>query len=538
MLRVLLVDDEPFITQGLSILIDWKALGYDIVSIKENGQAALEYLKEYEVDLIIADIKMPVMSGVELLREIRDCKISKAYFVIISGHSDFQYAQQALRYDCMEYLLKPVRQEELIDILKRIALMHEDSSLKMRESKQMEMAYLARNIISLLSGKYDSDNITYVQEHMNLSNELRYISIELDAIKLKESNDVFSEDDWRRCQRQIYQNCLEYLGEADGQHCIFDVSALEYGYDIGFIYCSYMSSKRGLMEQEFLNDLLRTVTQSLHMPVVMFVGNQVEDISQISESYRSATIVKSVQVFGKNQPIAYYETKIKQKQKSEVLCKYTLDRLIQSIEQKDEKKIEESIDELYGKMNALGLDVDLVDLNINYLLFHLISLAAEQDDHVNQEEILHYISKNAFNWGAMRGSKRNMKHFALEYAEYLTQLRRTVSSGVLSQIEKEIKQHYQENLTLKELSKKYYINSAYLGQIFQKKYGRTFKEYLNSYRMEQAVLLLLRTDKKVYEIAEAVGYHDLDYFINRFITAKGCTPTRFRKQCQEDLSGI
>ena len=99
--------------------------------------------------------------------------------------------------------------------------------------------------------------------------------------------------------------------------------------------------------------------------------------------------------------------------------------------------------------------------------------------------------------------------------------------------EKEIKEHYMENMTLKELSKKYYVNSAYLGQLFRKQYGQSFKDYLNNYRIEQAAALLLRTDKKIYEIAEEVGYHDLDYFINRFISVKGCTPAKFRKQSRE-----
>lgn len=82
--------------------------------------------------------------------------------------------------------------------------------------------------------------------------------------------------------------------------------------------------------------------------------------------------------------------------------------------------------------------------------------------------------------------------------------------------------NYAKNITLKSLSEKYYVNSAYLGQLFRKKNGQSFKDYLNNYRMERAADLLLHTDKKIVEIAEEVGYHDLDYFVNRFILVKGC----------------
>lgn len=92
MLKVLLVDDEPFIVQGLSVLLDWEKEGCEIVATAQNGAEALAYLKEHEADLVIADIKMPEMTGLELLETIRREQISNAYFVILSGYSDFSYA--------------------------------------------------------------------------------------------------------------------------------------------------------------------------------------------------------------------------------------------------------------------------------------------------------------------------------------------------------------------------------------------------------------------------------------------------------------
>ena len=128
--------------------------------------------------------------------------------------------------------------------------------------------------------------------------------------------------------------------------------------------------------------------------------------------------------------------------------------------------------------------------------------------------------------------QQHLFRFAREYADYLSLLRKNISIDILDSIDKEIQEHYSENLTLQGLGKKYYINSAYLGQIFRKKYGQSFKDYLNNYRMERAAELLLRTDKKIIQIAEEVGYHDMDYFVNRFIQVKGCTPARFRRQMQ------
>ena len=97
------------------------------------------------------------------------------------------------------------------------------------------------------------------------------------------------------------------------------------------------------------------------------------------------------------------------------------------------------------------------------------------------------------------------------------------------EIEREVKENYAENLSLRDLSRKYYINSSYLGQIFRKKYGQSFKDYLSHYRIDEAAGQLLKTDKKIGQIAEDVGYRDSDYFIRKFIEIKGCTPSKYRK---------
>ena len=162
------------------------------------------------------------------------------------------------------------------------------------------------------------------------------------------------------------------------------------------------------------------------------------------------------------------------------MCKKSLDELIKSIDEGDEARIIESVDGFYKEMSNMGVNENTVSLNLNYFLFQLIHLATEQDSEVNQEEILDYISESAFEDGVKRGSKS-------------------------------------------------YINSSYLGQLFRKKYGKSFKDYLTDYRIEEAARLLLKTDKKIINISEEVGYKDSDYFLQKFIERKGCTPSKYRR---------
>lgn len=521
MLRVLLIDDEPFILQGLKVLLRWEDYGFEIVRTAQNGQEALAYLKENQVELILADIKMPGMTGLELLERIREEKISEAYFAILSGYNDFEFVRKAVRNACVDYILKPVGREELVGLLGRVTQMYEECLQKKEETSRQESAYLARNLIAVICGKYDETNLKHLKEKLRLSPGIRYIALEL------ERGAVNTAEDMRSRQRQLYEVCSRLLGEYNW-HCIFDVSRKENRYDIGFVYCRRMAEERQLSEQEYLDRFLEKIRQAMQVPVVMLVGNQVDSIENIGESYRTAAVARSFQDFrlaGQEETQAQAGV--------DLLHKQLLDNLVNAIEQNNKGEISGCVAKIYEEMNGSGMDVGVVSLNMNYLLFQLVHLAFAQEEGVNQEEVLRYITANAFDEGTIRGSRMHLVRFAGEYADYLAQLRGKAARGVLGEVEKEVRENYAQNLTLKELSRKYFVNSAYLGQLFRKKYEISFKDYLNNYRVDRAAELLMHTDMKVYEVAERVGYHDLDYFINRFIAAKGCTPARFRRQTRE-----
>ena len=525
MLRVLLVDDEPFIAQGLTKLVNWRQEGYEVVAIMSNGKEALEYLKSNQVDLIVADIKMPVMSGLELLEEIRKHNISEAHFIVLSGYGDFVYAQQAIKYNCLEYVLKPVEKDKLLEILRKVAHMSESARVDKENQKKAEQAYLARNVISLLIGKFDNMNLEYVKNHMQISKGVRYVDIETDIVASEDEEDSVM----RANQRQLYQNCVNQLKE-DSSHIIFDVSYDEKSYDIGFIYCDYMAEQRNIQDTEYLSILREQLQKLMNQSVYMYVGKKVANIAMIAKSYSTACILKSLEAFHTKKNIYYYEEEVQVGNSGVLLCKKGLDELVECIERNEQERIPDCVEKLYSEMKKLGFQSDVVNLNINYLLFQLIHLASEQDDDVNQDEILRFISESSFEEGIARGSSIHMTRFACEYADYLSQLRGKISTNIVQQVEREIRLHYTENISLKDLGQKFFVNSSYLGQIFKRKYGQSFKDYVCSYRIEEAAKMLITTDQKIHLIAEAVGYKDSDYFITKFIEIKGCTPSKYRRR--------
>ncbi len=528
-LRVMLVDDEPFILEGLTVLIDWEKEGCVIVKTASNGQEAYEYLKENEVDLIIADIKMPVMTGLELLERIRTEKISDAYFAILSGYNDFSYAKKAIHYACMEYMVKPVGKDNLLELLSKTIKKKELVVQERARQKTFQRSYLVQNLSALIRGKGGSVELEYVKDNMAFSKGVRYVQI---VFENQDSLSECSDNEMWEIQELMYDNCKRFLKE-DEAFCIKDSFGSEGNYDISLLYCSRMALERFMTLEQFMEALLAETGKQIGISLNLLVGKEVDDVARISNSYSSACVLKAFQGFRQQKKIYYYEEEVQMNQNKVVLCKQSLDRLIQSVEQNDRIAINSSVDELYAEMENMGMSADVITMNTNYLLFQLIHLAVEQDESVDQEEVMLYISNNSVESDIVRGGRTHLRRFACEYAEYLIQLRKNVSRGVLLDVEREVRENFAENLTLKDLSKKYYVNSSYLGQIFRKKYGQSFKDYLSNYRINEAAQLLLKTDKKISLIAEEVGYHDTDYFISRFIEQKGCTPAKYRKSSGE-----
>ena len=247
-MRVMLVDDEPFILQGLSRLIDWEGEGCEVVKTAADGQEAIEYLAEGEADLIITDIRMPRMNGIELLEHLRAEKISDAYVVILSGYSDFKYAQAAIRYEAMEYLLKPVQKEQLLGLVRKVAKNRAVSRQEELDTKKMQRGYLLQNLSVLLQGRTEEQRLSYVREHFRCTGGVRYLHICLnDLAALEEMTD----EEVVALKDAVYECAASWLQE-DADHLLGEFFAYEEEYELGFLYCEHMAAKRNLSEGAFM----------------------------------------------------------------------------------------------------------------------------------------------------------------------------------------------------------------------------------------------------------------------------------------------
>ena len=313
MLKVIIVDDEQFIAQGLQALIDWNAAGYEVAAVLSDGQEALEYIKKLPVDLVITDVMMPKMTGLELLETVRRENLSNAGFVILSGYSEFSYAQKALRYGCIDYLLKPVEKQDLLSILSKYNNISQNSKME----EQYELAYQARCLISLLFGKYDPNGVDYLHKHLDFSGGVRYI--EISACHSSDNEDDDDENHFRMVQRDLYQSCVQILGE-DRSRCFYDASLDRVGYGIAFVYSGALARNAGCSETQYIQDFYKKLGVSTQHELRFLVGKKVDDITTVSESYDTVCGLKNLCAFRQQKSIYYYEEELSVPQERAVLC--------------------------------------------------------------------------------------------------------------------------------------------------------------------------------------------------------------------------
>lgn len=521
MLKVLLVDDESVILQGLSVIIDWEQEGFHIIGRAGNGREALEIIRSENPDVVISDIRMPVMTGLELLERVRRENISDANFIILTGFDDFEYARTALKNNALDYLLKPVEREELLTALGKAKKQREEKEKNDESEIDRQKEVFSRNIISIIKGKPDNDSVMLVKEHLGELSGVRYVSVELDETEdyVKEASD----EKKRSMQKELYIKCCDIM--KDEFRCIFDVSLRGSYYDVGIIYSDDLPEE-GVTEREYLENMKRELCAGLSFPVIINPGGRVRGIEELADSCKSVMLVNFIRGF-ETSPDRTEENDEWAGQGGN-LDKSSIDELIHAVEINSQEDIRSGAEKMCEGLSKS--ESRIANMVINYVLFELMHIAREVNSDINQEEIVHNIGNSAFDDLYLDGDVENITKMLLNFSEYLVELRGDNAAGVLKNIEADMRENYKDNLTLKDFGKKYFVNAAYLGQLFKSRYGMSFKSFLHKIRIEKAEELLLHTDMKMYNIAEAVGYKDADYFINHFIAEKGCTPTKYRKQ--------
>lgn len=473
MLKVVIADDESWIVESLKAMINWNDYGFVIAGCAYNGVEALKLIEELKPDVVFTDIRMPGISGLELIQKVRDELSMNTQFVIISGYAEFAYAQKAINHGAMRYCLKPFDKSELHEILTK-------------------------------AGKL-----------INASLDAKACSL-LDAIAGTGS------DDSSEVIKALKEMGLEW-DEAKGLVIVVTIGSSE---PKPFDGIKHVMLKIGIRKYIYIFegdnvDKVRNLTVNTNFENIQGIGisGVTTKVCLLKEAYNSAN--EAAYQFFINGDYGLHESiLLKQVDINAVILK-----IEETINNNDIKEFEKTIELLKKYCKEEKFCIKHAFQTINSTMQYMSRITEEYDEYyVYSYEQLVDTYSNALNM---------LDHLKLLVIKQLggnfDNKPMHSENETFKPIVEYINENYWQDLTIQLLSQKYYISVSYLCQLFKKETGSTFTNYISDLRINCACEMLKKSDIPVFEIGKKVGYRDYFYFSKLFKKITGKTPTQFRE---------
>ncbi|WP_435171470.1 response regulator [Paenibacillus glycanilyticus] len=523
MYRVILADDEMLDLEGMELLMPWKELGMEVVYQATNAYKVLEYLRDNEADVLVTDIRMPIMSGLELVRKLKDTHLG-IKVVFVSGHEEFQYARQAIQMNANGYVLKPVDQEELIRVLQEIRSQLDTERYRgALDEKYRESAPLIREqkMKKWLRGEYlpaaEEDWLAEAELEKKESNYTALLA-ELDDAGLNylKRTESDSGDEQADQAMKVIESCSRLLGALFAFR--IDPIRMLLVIDIN----EESAEARGAQ-------LLSMVREQLNGTITVAAGTPFSSLAELPAAYSEASrILEHKWLSGKNRLIR--SMNIEERDSEGSRPEMMLDELFNAMMQYDLVKIDDCLESLFAFIKRLDrklhvqsfaqhilskLDTYLESVNEN--LESLLGIRFEQLDILYHFETVYDIQS----W---------MRRRFFEISESLQRKKQKKNHKIMKEIEDYVNAHLDRSIELREVADRFSFSPNYLGHLFKEERGVTFSEFVIRQRLAKAHEMLQDPVRKVYEVAFSVGYKNLTHFNKLFRDAYGLSPNEFRRQ--------
>lgn len=537
MFNVLIVDDEDLICELIQETVDWEKINAKCIGVATDGNSAYKKFEELKPDLIIADIRMPGMDGISLLKKVRATG-SKCGFIIISGYQDFDYVKSAIEFGADNYVLKPINQEELEStILKSI---NKYSTIESNEKKvndlELEVSEVRKKNreIFLRKALIDHDVLPFDSiEECNREFGSHYCDgrfcvgiINIDYL-----------DEIDHCIKKSYSDSVEtsfirYIGDLQG-NTIFEADTLKAGNTIAFVL-NYPPAS----EEEVFGSLAGIITKirdqqrPLAFYITISLGEPVDTINDIYLSYVQAAEASSYRIkVGVDRVIRYGNYNFLQYNVYKLLSIEWEQQFNCNIDIGNIDAVLEGIKKLFSVLYTLD--------SVNPKAYYDLS-AAILESFKNK---IRFLYPGIADEAALTNLSVEDNIIAHKKERIVDNLLRIIRDTLTVCIEKKtlhdkkpinfakqyVASHYMEKILISDITEKIFMNDDYFSILFKKETGINFSDYVINYRMTVARQLLRTGDNTICEVGEKVGYDDSKYFSRIFKKNIGVTPGEYRK---------
>lgn len=532
MLSVVLVDDEEIIRDGLFNGVDWGSLGLEVVGQAEDGEQALELVAAKKPDIVITDIKMSFIDGLEFIERVKPV-YPGIYIIIISGYDEFQYAQKAVKLGAYDYILKPIDLDYFQGLLIKIIREHEQRCKKENEFKALRTRVAAN--LPLIRTQFIKDLISG--------------GIEPDIIPLKLTELEMIQCSW--CQALLFQLDDFYLITRDlaTEQCrelessfnkLFQTLDLDtetvvfenHSHEKVMVAWDGTEEDLDAKVQTWCHLVREAAGDSGQYTLTTAIGAPRDSLDKLAESYQeAASYLQFKFIIGKNREISRQDI-LEQKGRKE----YKADdlnetELLEALKLGDKQLVTEGVKALFQRMLAMGNDSSAaVQMMVSATYLQALKLLREvgaSAEQVFNDPFLVY--KGIMAHQTISGMQEELQNRLLSVADFINQRKNKRLTQIINKAKQYISKNYaKDNLSLEEVAAHVKISPCYFSFTFKQEEGINFIDYLTMIRIEKAKTFLTASAYKSYEVSYLVGYNNPTYFSTIFKKCVGLSPSAYR----------
>lgn len=534
MYRVIIADDEPKVLQLIKNLIDWENLNLELAATADDGITALELIKKHRPDIVITDIRMPGHDGIELIKYAKEINPGTD-FIIISGYQHFDYAHNAIKYGVKDYLLKPLKKNEINATLSKMIEKYRETDAEISRQQTHRLEGIKRLKAELLESLYLGAGAPPLKEadllKINRDYELGFVPGYYQALVVKPDFDYLPNH--QDLMAILLSKLSKIIDDNLGGICSETLPLLLK--DRIYIVVNYRAGDKKPLRKALHNiidegHLLRDIFKSLMVTVGL--GSAQTSLEGIGPSTREAKEALLDRIVVGGGKIIQYAPELHGKKAVESVVTFEKRRkLIGLIEVLDASGVQKWIDETEEALLELsgisGQFVrDVVDEMIEITLYSL-------KNHANVGAADQGIVNELYEALEMQNSVRFVFESAGGYVGRLllkiADDRRNESNRPIKDAQKYINEHYASAINLEAVSAVVGFNATYFSTLFKKETGMNFLEYVTFVRIKAAKQLLSDSRKSILDISHEVGYSDFKHFAKQFKRVTNLSPSEYRK---------
>lgn len=525
---ILLVDDEEEVIQAIMKNIHWESLGFSVIGYACNGVKALEMVEEGQPDVVMTDIKMPYMDGMELAHRIK-AEYPATKLLLFTGFDEFEYAKEAVHLEVEEYILKPVNAAELKHVFTQLKVKLDQEISEKRNVEILQKYYMeslpllqADFYVALIEGRIQEEEIPKYLSDYQLSFPGPFFSC---LVIHTSSCQMPADMNPLLLSTSVKKQAKEHLAEKWQAKC--------------FSYLDHTILIAQLKQESLISELTdecdrfcKYARRMIGAVVTIGVGQVCSKILELEQSYGSAREAISYRsIYGSSRAINRIEVVPQKVGKSDLANEEDLANLLKIIRLGTQEEVGQAAHKyldhtFYPEKTLQQYHIDIMELLCALYRFS-VNHDLTSDDFSGDMRSLYNrlldLEPEAFEeW---------LVGICFSFREMIIHVRNSSTKSFVSRAKEYVHQNYgNEALSLDCICEALGVSNSYFSTIFKKEIGSSFISYLTDYRMDRAASLLIETNEKSYMIAKKVGYSDPNYFSYVFKRRFGVSPSKYRTE--------